>query len=261
MNAIELKAKWRGGAPSPGMWMSLSDITVAEMIRDAGLDWVAIDTEHTALDLQTLQNLLIALGDMPVIVRVPSNAAAGIKRVLDIGAAGVIVPHIKSAADAKAAVEACKYPPQGIRGTGPRRPSRYGLDEKAYLERANDSTIVMIMIETVEVVADIDAVLQIDGLDALMFGAVDLSASMGILPHFDDPRVIQTIDRLANKARDFPIGLASGRSPDADESSPFSWRNLLSQGLNIIPVASDQGLILAGAREKLDLFRQHAAGD
>ena len=73
MNAIELKAKWKRGEASPGMWMSLTDITVAEMIRDVGLDWVAIDTEHTAIDLGTLQNLLIALGDTPTIVRVPGQ--------------------------------------------------------------------------------------------------------------------------------------------------------------------------------------------
>ena len=260
MNAIELKAKWRRREPSPGMWLSLTDITVAEMLRDVGLDWVAIDTEHTALDLQPLQNLLIALGDLPAIVRVPSNDAAHIKRVLDMGAAGVIVPHIRSADEARHAVAACKYPPQGIRGTGPRRPSRYGSDEKGYLARANDSTIVMIMIETVEVCDDIDAVLQVDGLDAMMFGAVDLSASMGLLPQFDDPRVISAIDRVVAKAQGYPIGLASGCSPDADDNSPFSWRNLLSQGMNIIPIASDQGLILSGANESLSVFRHHAEG-
>ena len=119
MNAIELKAKWRRGEASPGMWMSLTDITVAEMIRDVGLDWVAIDTEHTAIDLGTLQNLLIALGDTPTIVRVPGNDPVHIKRVLDMGAAGVIVPHIYSAEDARMAVASCKYPPLGIRGTGP----------------------------------------------------------------------------------------------------------------------------------------------
>lgn len=259
MNAIELKAKWRRGEPSAGMWMSLTDITVAEMVRDVGLDWVAIDTEHTAIDLQSLQNLLIALGDTPSIVRVPGSDPVHIKRVLDMGADGVIVPHITSAADARLAVAACKYPPLGIRGTGPRRPSRYGLDEKAYLAVANDSTIVVIMIETVGVVEDFDAVLEVEGLDACMIGAVDLSASMGLLPHFDDPRVIAAIDRVAAKARAANMPLISGRSPDADESSPFGWKNLLKQGLHIIPIASDQGLILAGVREMLAVFLAEAA--
>lgn len=255
MNAIELKAKWKRGEASPGMWMSLTDITVAEMIRDIGLDWVAIDTEHTAIDLGMLQNLLIALGDTPTIVRVPGKDPVHIKRVLDIGAAGIIVPHIYSAEEAWQAVAACKYPPMGIRGTGPRRPSRYGLDEKEYLADANASTTVVIMIETVEVVNDIDAVLGMEGVDALMIGAVDLSASMGLLPNFDDPQVIKTIDQVAAKARAANMPLASGRSPDADENSAFSWNNLLRQGLYIIPIASAQGLILAGAREMLDVFR------
>ena len=239
--------------------MSLTDITVAEMIRDLALDWVAIDTEHTAIDLQTTQNLLIALGDTPTIVRAPGLDPVHIKRLLDMGAAGLIAPHIASAEDARLAVASCKYPPLGIRGTGPRRPSRYGLDEKEYLAAANDSTIAVIMIETVGVVEDFDAVLRITGLDACMIGAVDLSASMGLLPHFDDPRVISTIDRVAAKARAAGMPLISGRPPDADESSPFGWRNLLKQGINVIPIASDQGLILNGARETLDLFHAHAA--
>lgn len=259
MNAIELKAKWRRGEPSAGMWMSLTDITVAEMIRDVGLDWVAIDTEHVALDLGGLQNLLIAIGDTPTIVRVPGNDHVHIKRVLDMGAAGVIVPHIYNADEARRAVAACKYPPQGIRGTGPRRPSRYGLEEKEHLAIANRSTIVVIMIETVEVVDDFDAALEVEGLDACMIGAVDLSASMGLLPHFDDPRVIATIDDVAAKARAAGMPLMSGRSPDADESSPFGWSNLLKQGLHVIPIASDQGLIMTGARAMLDVFHAAAA--
>ena len=241
--------------------MSLTDISVGEMIRDVGLDWVAIDTEHTAIDLQTLQSLLIALGDTPTLVRVPANDSVHIKRVLDMGAAGVIVPHIRSADEAREAVAACKYPPLGVRGTGPRRPSRYGLDEKDYLADADASTIVVIMVETVDVVNDFDAVLTVEGLDACMIGAVDLSASMGLLPQFDDPRVIATIDQVTSKARARNMPLMSGRSPDADENSPFSCHNLLAQGIHIIPVSSDQGLILAGARQMLDAFRIAVKGN
>ncbi len=259
MNPIELKAKWRRGEASPGMWMSLTDITVAEMIGDIGLDWVAIDTEHTAIDLQTLQNLLIALGDTPTLARAPGKDPDHIKRLLDMGADGVIVPQIESADEARAAVAACKYPPLGIRGTGPRRPSRYGLDEKAYLAAANERTVVAIMIETVGVVEDFDAVLEVEGLDACMIGAVDLSASMGLLPDFDDPRVIATIDEVAAKARANGMPLMSGRSPDADAGSPFSWENLLKQGLRVIPIASDQGLILTGAQAMMSRFRAAAA--
>ena len=259
MNAIELKAKWRRREASPGMWMSLTDITVAEMIRDVGLDWVFIDTEHTAMDLAPLQNLLIALGDTPVIVRVPSNDPAAIKRALDIGASGVLVPHIRSAEDARRAVAACKYPPQGMRGTGPRRPSRYGLDEKQYFASANESTIVVIMIETMEAVQNSEAIARVEGLDAFMFGAVDLSASMGLLPHFDHPRVIGAIDQVLHKARGTSIGFASGISPVDDARSPFSWRKLLDQGMHIMPIATDQGLIMQGARDKLASFRSHCA--
>ena len=132
MNAIDLKAKWQRREPSPGMWMSLTDITVAEMIRDVGLDWVFIDTEHTAIDLQALQNLLIGLGDTPVIVRVPANDPAHIKRVLDMGASGVLVPHIpqrrrSAASGRRLQVPAAGHPRYRSSSTQPLRTGRKGI--------------------------------------------------------------------------------------------------------------------------------------
>jgi len=212
--------------------MSLTDITVAEMIGDVGLDWVAIDTEHTATDLQTLQNLLIALGDTPTLARAPGKDPDHIKRLLDMGADGVIVPQIDSADEARRAVAACKYPPFGIRGTGPRRPSRYGLDEKAYLAAANESTIVAIMIETVAGVEDFEALLEVEGLDACMIGAVDLSASMGLLPDFDDPRVIATIDAVAAKARAAEL-LAQFALTDAADRSVKTYSGGMRRRLDL----------------------------
>ena len=179
MNSLELRAKWRRGEPSAWMWITLTDITVAEVVRDLGLDWVGIDTEHGAIDLQSLQSLLIGLGDVPAIVRVPGNDAFHIKRVLDMGATGVIVPHIRSAAEARQAVAACKYPPMGIRGTGPRRAGRYGHDETEYFLNANERTMVVLMMETIDAVNDIDAILEVEGVDGLLFGPMDLCASMG----------------------------------------------------------------------------------
>src|SRR5262245_30346243 len=101
------------------MWLRLADPTVGEIVRLLGLDWVAIDAEHSALDLQSLQMMLIALGDTPTIIRVPGNDPVYTKRILDMGAAGVIVPQLQSVEEVRLAVASCKYPPEGIRGTGP----------------------------------------------------------------------------------------------------------------------------------------------
>jgi 2-dehydro-3-deoxyglucarate aldolase/4-hydroxy-2-oxoheptanedioate aldolase len=257
LNTIELKAKWKRGEPSPGLWMRLADPTIGEIVRLIGLDWVAFDSEHSALDLQTLQMMLIALGDTPTLIRVPGNDPVHIKRILDMGAAGVIVPQVQTAAEVRQAVAACKYPPEGIRGTGPRRPSNYGDNERDYLANANKQTIACVMIEMVGAVEDIDNILAVPGLDAIFIGAVDLSASMGLLPHYDDPRVTAAIDKVIAKAKAAGVARASGRPPAPDDlDGPWSAAGFLRQGLHIIPVASDENLIKDGARAALRTFMQ-----
>jgi 2-dehydro-3-deoxyglucarate aldolase/4-hydroxy-2-oxoheptanedioate aldolase len=259
LNTIELKRKWKRGETSPGMWLRLSDPTVGEIVRLIGLDWVAIDAEHSALDLQALQMMLIALGDTPTIIRVPGNDPIYIKRILDMGAAGIIVPQVQSGDEVRQAVAACKYPPQGIRGTGPRRPSQYGDNERDYLATANEQTIACVMIEMIGAVETIDDILSVPGLDAIVIGAVDLSASMGLLPHFDDPRVTAAIDGVIAKAKAAGVPRMSGRPPAPDDlDGQWSTAGFLRQGLHIIPVASDENLIKDGARAALKVFNQAA---
>jgi 2-dehydro-3-deoxyglucarate aldolase/4-hydroxy-2-oxoheptanedioate aldolase len=257
LNTIELKAKWKRGEPSPGLWMRLADPTIGEIVRLIGVDWVAFDSEHSALDLQTLQMMLIALGDTPTLIRVPGNDPVHIKRILDMGAAGVIVPQVQSGDEVRQVVAACKYPPEGIRGTGPRRPSQYGDNERDYLATANEQTIACVMIEMVGAVETIDDILAVPGLDAIFIGAVDLSASMGLLPHYDDPRVTAAIDGVIAKAKAAGVARASGRPPAPDDlDGPWSTAGFLRQGLHIIPVASDENLIKDGARAALRTFMQ-----
>ncbi len=239
------------------MWMRLTDPAVAEIVDMLGLDWVAIDSEHVAYDLQTLQMLVMLLRDTPTLIRVPGNDAIHIKRILDLGAAGVIVPHVYSAEEARRAVAATKYPPVGIRGTGPRRPGRYGDMEGEYLASANDVTVATIMVETVGAVEAIDEIVTIPGLDAIMIGAVDLSASMGLLPKFDDPRVTEAIDRVIASAKGAGIARISGRAPNPkDPTDAWTLRGLLRQGLNAIPITSDESLIKDGVRAALREFRE-----
>jgi 2-keto-3-deoxy-L-rhamnonate aldolase RhmA len=253
--ALDLKQKWKRGDPSPGMWIRLTDPVVAEIVDMLGLDWVAIDSEHVAYDLQTLQILVMLLSNTPTLIRVPGNDPIHIKRILDLGAAGVIVPHVYSAEEARRAIAATKYPPVGVRGTGPRRPGRYGDLEGEYLASANDVTIAAIMVETVGAVEAIDEIVMIPGLDAIMIGAVDLSASMGLLPHFDDPRVTTAIDRVIASAEAARITRISGRAPNPDDPTDvWTMRGLLRQGLNAIPLASDDALIKDGVRASLRAF-------
>lgn len=254
MNSIALKQKWQAGEPSPGMWIRLTDPTVVDLVGDVEFDWILFDAEHVAFDFQTLQMLFIALKGTPTVplVRVPWNDLVFIKRVLDSGAAGVLVPHIKTAADARAAVAACKYPPLGIRGTGPRRPGRYGRLEQEHIAVANEQTIVMAMIETAEAVQNIGDILAVKGLDAIVFGPVDLATSMGFLGDFERPQVKTAIETViaAAKAVGMPFGI--GRALD----DPTEWLGL---GAQILFVGDDEWFIRRGAFAALANLRQALA--
>jgi 2-keto-3-deoxy-L-rhamnonate aldolase RhmA len=255
MHATELKQKWQVGELSPGMWIRLSDPTVCDMIGDVGFDWVIIDAEHSALDLQTLQALFIALegsSTLPL-VRVPGNDHVYIKRVLDAGAVGVLVPQIKTLGDAKQAVAACKYPPQGVRGAGPRRPSRYGRLSERYFATANEQTIVLIMLETIDAVRNIDAILSVEGLDGLIVGPRDLAMSMGLNGNSALPEVWEMIQRITRKARMAQVPFGSG-GPMMDNLG--EW---LTLGAQLVRVASDELLIRRGADVAMERFHEGMA--
>jgi 4-hydroxy-2-oxoheptanedioate aldolase len=249
MDAIELKKKWKEGKPTSGMWIRLTDPTVVDLVGDVGFDWVIFDAEHVAFDFQPLQTLFIALKGSPTLplVRVPWNDPSFIKRVLDIGAAGVLVPQVRSGADVRAAVAACKYPPLGIRGAGPRRPGRYGRLEREHVRVANDQTIVMVMIETINAVRSIDDILAVDGLDAIVFGPLDLATSMGLLGDFEQPQVQEAISAVIAKARASHMPFGDGRALE----DPAEW---LKRGAQIIIMGDDELFIRRGAFSARERF-------
>lgn len=233
------------------MWLRLTDPTVADLLGDVGLDWVLFDTEHVAFDLQTLQMLLIALkgsGTVPL-ARVPWNDLVFIKRVLDMGVAGVLVPQLQTADEARAAVAACKYPPTGVRGTGPRRPGRYGRLELEYIPSANDQTIVMVMIETAAAVRNIDEILAVDDLDGIILGPVDLATSMGFYGAFEEPDVQEAIDSVIAKARAAGVPFGDGRVAE----NPAEW---LERGAQIISIGDDEMFVRRGAYAAMAGFQK-----
>jgi 2-keto-3-deoxy-L-rhamnonate aldolase RhmA len=251
MDGLELKRKWKSGQPSPGMWLRLTDPTIPDLLGDLGFDWLLFDAEHVAYDLQTLQTLFLALkgsATLPL-VRVHINEPAYIKRVLDIGAAGVLVPQIASTAEAVAAVAACKYPPAGIRGTGPRRPSRYGRRLAEYLATANEQTIVLVMIETAGALADLDEILSIAGLDGIVIGPVDLAMSLGCNGDSNQAAVQQAIGTIVDKARAAGMPFGTGRPVD----DQFEWAR---RGARLLAMGDDEMFIHQGAVRALDALKE-----
>jgi 2-keto-3-deoxy-L-rhamnonate aldolase RhmA len=168
----------------------------------AGFDWVLIDTEHGSFSNEGLQTCLVAFNGSPTVPwRVAWNDHVLIKQALDMGAEGILVPMVSSTAEARAAVSACKYPPEGTRGFGPRRASDYGRKTDAYVAQANASVIVIVQIEHVNGVADIDGILDTQGIDVACLGPTDLSGSAGALRQFNHPTVVDGMTKVIKAAR------------------------------------------------------------
>ncbi len=181
-----------------GSWITLGHASIAELMADAGFDWLCIDIEHTVIDLLEVQNLIIAIQSKgkKAYVRVGDNDNVIIKKVLDAGANGIIVPLIKNSNDAKKAIANSFYPPLGSRGVNSAsRAQRYGFGFKDYLLSVNKKTEVFLQIEHINAIDDLEEILNVKGISGTIIGPYDLSASIGKPGKFDDKEVINAIKR------------------------------------------------------------------
>jgi len=190
----------RTGGYVVGSWINSCSPVVAELMAAAGFDFLTVDVEHSAVDVPQVQMLLQAVcagnPDCVPLVRLPSHDYATTKRYLDAGAMGVIAPLINSAEQAREVVQAAKYPPLGGRGVGFCRANMYGMQLLKAVASANDQTLVCIQIEHLEGVRNIDEILSVPGIDAVLIGPYDLSASMGITGQFDNPKMADAKRRI-----------------------------------------------------------------
>lgn len=203
-----------------GAGITFSDPTVTEALSDS-VDFFWIDLEHNPTSLESMSAHLVAAraGGTPALVRIPSGDVAWIKRVLDSGAEGIILPQAQSAEEIRAFVSACRYPPIGTRGFGPRRPSNYGrVRGEEYLRQANEQLFVIAQIETVSALNELDAIVEIEELDSLVVGPYDLSGSMGMLGNVHHPRVIDAIRLIADKARAAGLYVGIGLGADVEHA-------------------------------------------
>lgn len=183
-----------------------------EIMAAAGFDWVLIDMEHSSLSLAEVHNLLNAGGEKMVsIVRVPGNDETWIKRVLDLGCNGILVPMVNSGEEAVRAVAAALYPPDGKRSVGVGRAHGYGPGFSKYVAGANQKLTVMLQVEHIEAVRNIDAIVSTKGVSAIFIGPYDLSASMGLAGEVNHPEVTKAIDVVKSRCREsgMPYGIFS----------------------------------------------------
>jgi len=207
---FDLRKRLQQGELVLGTILSLNSPDVAEILSQIGFDWLFIDAEHSTLDPHHLQAIFQATGDsIPCVVRIPALDEIVVKKTLDAGAAGVLVPQVHNAGQAEQLVRWGRYYPGGSRGLGFGRAQGYGLKVGEYLETANEDIVLSVQAESAEAVKNIEAIVKVEGLDAVLVGPYDLSASMGLPGQIDHPDVKTAIQRVADvcKGAGMPIGI------------------------------------------------------
>jgi len=201
-----LKQRLQNKELTIGSWITIGNSTIAEILANAEYDWLVVDLEHTTISLEQAGELIrtIELSGVSSLVRLTSNNEDQIKRVMDAGAQGIVVPMVKSVEDARLAVAATRYPPLGIRGVGLARAQGYGSFFQKYLSWQSDidsGPVVIVQIEHVDAVANLEKILNVEGVDAFIIGPYDLSCSMGIPGEFDHPKFKQIIENIIEIGR------------------------------------------------------------
>jgi 2-keto-3-deoxy-L-rhamnonate aldolase RhmA len=249
----KMRTKLSAGQLVMGAGITLSDPTVTEALAGS-VDFVWIDLEHNAITAEAMLGHLIAAraGGAPSIVRVPSADVSWIKRVLDSGAEGIILPRAYSAREAADFVSACRYPPLGTRGFGPRRPMQYGrLAQQEYLKQANRDVFVVVQVETVELLKEIDDVLKIEGLDSLVLGPQDLSGSMKRLGDTTHPDVVNAMKLVASKCKGAGKFIGAGLG-----ANPGFAQVLIDCGIQWLQAGSDFEYMIEGCERTFEKIRE-----
>lgn len=200
MKTNSLKSKLQKNMVTTGSWITIGHTSIAEIMSKAGFDWLTVDMEHSAITLHQAQQLIqvIELSGVVPLVRVGENNPNIIKRVMDAGAHGVIVPMVNTKEDAIKAVNAVKYPPAGIRGVGLARAQGYGFDFERYKKWVDDESIVIVQIEHIEAINNLEKILSVDGVDGSIVGIYDLSGSLGYPGEFKRKEIQKAIKRYEN---------------------------------------------------------------
>lgn len=250
-----LAAPREQGRALVGMWVCSGSPLVAEICAGSGLDWLLVDMEHSPNGLESVLAQLQAVAAYPVtpVVRVPVGDVVTIKQVLDLGAQNLLVPMVSSADEARAVVEAVRYPPRGRRGVGSAlaRSARWNRVER-YLDDADTHVSLFVQVETVEGVAAAGAVAAVDGVDGVFVGPSDLAASMGLLGRQDHPDVVAAVHRAFEAVR------AAGKPVGVNAFDPALSRAYVGAGATFVLVGADVTLLARGSEALAQAFDDRA---
>lgn len=249
-----VKQDLKAGRVVVGTWLTLAHPEVAEILALSGFQFIVVDMEHSVVDLSALPSLFQAMevhGVVPL-VRLGENHPALIKRVMDAGAYGVIVPMVNTADEARAAVEAVRYPPRGKRGVGLARAQGYGTSFDEYVKTVTDEALVVVQIEHQKAVENLEAILGVEGVDAFIVGPYDLSASMGVPGDFAHPEVRKALERIREIGQ--RLGVPAGFH--VVEPQPAKVLELARQGYQLLAFSVDMLFLGRSAASGLEEIRK-----
>ena len=248
-----LKNKLKNKKLTIGSWITIPSMEIAEILCDAGFEWLVIDLEHTTIDLNQAKNLISTIQGKgkKSLVRVSKNEEVIIKRVLDFGADGIIVPMVKNREDAVKAVSFTQYPPNGSRGVGLSRAQKYGVDFDGYKTWLKNEMIVIAQIEHIESVKNINEILNVDGIDGTLIGPYDLSASMGLPGQYETKKVKNCLAKVEKEI------LKSEKSLGFHviESNHLNSLKKIEKGYNFIAFSIDFFFLGDYARNQLNQLK------
>lgn len=241
----------RSGTPQIGLWVSLADPFAAEVVAGAGYDWVLLDMEHAPNDFRIVMSQLqvFAAHSTTALVRPDWNDTVKVKRLLDLGAPGLLFPMVQSAEEARAAVSASKYPPHGVRGvSGTTRANAFGRIGD-YFACVDEQTAVLVQAETLSAISQLDQISAVDGIDGVFFGPADIAADMGYLGQPMHKEVWAVIRDAASKlmAKGIPVGTLV--------LDPAFAKQLVNDGFSFVACGSDLSLLARGSDALLASMR------
>jgi 4-hydroxy-2-oxoheptanedioate aldolase len=252
MRENRLRSLWKTDRPVINGWLAIPDAFSAEVMAHQGWDSLTIDMQHGLVDAAAMLAMLQAISTTPVVpvVRVPWLEPGIIMKSLDAGAYGVICPMVNTREDAQKLVAYTHYAPQGTRSFGPIRAALYGGPD--YATQANQTIVAFAMIETAQALDNLDAILSVEGLDAIYIGPSDLSLALGCKPVFDDPepKAAQAIEHILERAK------AHGVVAGIHNGLPEVARSRVAKGFRFVTLGSDARLLAAGSQQLLAAMRE-----
>ena len=253
-NLDKVKEKIGKGKVAIGTHIKIGNQVVTDILCNCGFDIIWIDGEHGPMDRKDINQQVITVrgAGLAPFVRVPWNDPVLVKPVLEMGPAGIVFPMIGSMEEAKKAVEACRYPPKGIRGFGPMKANNYGtMDGKEYIELSDEEPWVILQIEHFEAIKDLKNIASVDGVDSIVIGPNDLSGSIGKLGQTRDPEMLKLMDEYA--AACIEARISFGTSIGFDDENVTDW---IKRGVSWICVDADASYLLSGGKKTLSNTRE-----